>query len=164
MDREKKIDELYDQIEQDVAILGATAIEDKLQEDVGNLLPHLGMILNCNVIVDETIHFMRKTDIKVWVLTGDKIGTARSIAMACKLIEPHMKELFIDGKTEADVLHTIQKAKRVVTESASDPKYCMVTGDAMLVIAKNHPLEKEVDIIRFWEPISLKSLLVYSHF
>jgi len=35
MDREARIEELYDQIERDVTILGATAIEDKLQEEVG---------------------------------------------------------------------------------------------------------------------------------
>jgi len=35
MDREARIEELYDQIERDVTILGATVIEDKLQEEVG---------------------------------------------------------------------------------------------------------------------------------
>lgn len=35
MDREKKMEEHYDLIEKDFDVLGATAIEDKLQDDVG---------------------------------------------------------------------------------------------------------------------------------
>lgn len=36
-------------------LVGATAIEDKLQDDVGN-----------------TIDYLKRAGIKVWVLTGDK--------------------------------------------------------------------------------------------
>ena len=97
-------------------------------------------------ILDETIHFMRQTDIKVWVLTGDKVGTARSIAMSCKLIEPHMKEIFIDGKSESELHAAFQAATSITNDKdASSLKYCMVTGDAMLIIAKNHAFEKEVE-------------------
>lgn len=39
-------------------LLGATAIEDKLQDKV-----------------PETIELLSKADIKIWVLTGDKQGT-----------------------------------------------------------------------------------------
>lgn len=39
-------------------LLGATAIEDKLQEGV-----------------PETIACLNLADIKIWVLTGDKLGT-----------------------------------------------------------------------------------------
>lgn len=50
-------------------LLGATAIEDKLQENVG-----------------KTIAFMKKAGIKVWVLTGDKIETAINIGYSCELL------------------------------------------------------------------------------
>jgi len=46
--------------------VGVTAIEDRLQEDVG-----------------ETIDLFIKTNIKVWVLTGDKMETAIEIARSC---------------------------------------------------------------------------------
>ena len=39
---------------------------------------------------------MRDADIKIWVLTGDKVGTARSIARSCKLIEHGMDEYLVD--------------------------------------------------------------------
>ena len=103
---------------------------------------------------------MRQTDIKVWVLTGDKVGTARSIAMACKLIDPLMKEIFIHGYSEADILKSFQAADAIIAKTqALLPKYCMVTGDAMLVIAKNYALEKRVIIICNRAKISLLLLL-----
>lgn len=43
-----------------VQLLGATAIEDKLQDGV-----------------PQTIEQLSKADIKIWVLTGDKQGTER---------------------------------------------------------------------------------------
>jgi P-type E1-E2 ATPase len=55
-------------------VIGATAIEDKLQDEVG-----------------ETIDSLMKAGIKVWVLTGDKIETAINIAFSCKLINQDMK-------------------------------------------------------------------------
>lgn len=50
-------------------IVGATAIEDKLQDQVG-----------------DTIASLKKAGIKLWVLTGDKIETAINIGYSCKLL------------------------------------------------------------------------------
>ena len=47
LDREQKMEELYDQIEREAVILGATAIEDKLQDEVGNSLYNRDGIYNC---------------------------------------------------------------------------------------------------------------------
>lgn len=57
-------------------LLGATAVEDKLQQ---------------NVI--ETIQDLKRADIKVWMLTGDKFETAENIAASCKLIDPEQEDL-----------------------------------------------------------------------
>lgn len=51
-----------EEIENDFLLAGCSAIEDKLQEDVG-----------------PTIKDIRKAGIKVWVLTGDKVETAINI-------------------------------------------------------------------------------------
>lgn len=51
-------------------LIGSTAIEDRLQEDV-----------------DKTIQFAKEAGIKVWVLTGDKIGTAINIGMSAGLLD-----------------------------------------------------------------------------
>uniref|UniRef100_A0A8D3E8W1 Phospholipid-transporting ATPase n=1 Tax=Scophthalmus maximus TaxID=52904 RepID=A0A8D3E8W1_SCOMX len=55
--REERLDELYEEIEKDLLLLGATAVEDKLQDGV-----------------PQTIEQLTKADIKIWVLTGDKQG------------------------------------------------------------------------------------------
>ena len=54
-------------------LLGATAIEDKLQEGV-----------------PDTIHTLQLAGIKVWVLTGDRQETAINIGMSCRLITESM--------------------------------------------------------------------------
>ena len=64
-----KLNRLYDDIEQGLYVLGSTAIEDKLQDDV------------C-----ETLESFINTGINVWVLTGDKKDTAKSIAFSCRLL------------------------------------------------------------------------------
>ncbi|XP_053202225.1 probable phospholipid-transporting ATPase IA isoform X2 [Panonychus citri] len=67
--REETIGRVMDKIEADLNLLGATAIEDKLQEGV-----------------PETIETLLKAGIKIWVLTGDKQETAINIGHSCKLI------------------------------------------------------------------------------
>ena len=57
--REEKIDAAYELIEKDLRLLGATAIEDKLQDGV-----------------PETIADLKEAGIKIWVATGDKLETA----------------------------------------------------------------------------------------
>lgn len=54
------------EIETDLLLLGGTAIEDKLQDNVG-----------------QTIKQLKETGIKIWVLTGDKVETAINIGYAC---------------------------------------------------------------------------------
>jgi len=68
---ENAIDDLMDEIEQGLTLLGATAIEDKLQDEV-----------------PETIEALRLAGVSVWVLTGDKVETAVNIGMAASLLEP----------------------------------------------------------------------------
>ncbi|NWY43364.1 AT8B3 ATPase, partial [Sylvia atricapilla] len=75
-DRAQELDRLYEEMEQNLQLLGATAIEDKLQEGV-----------------PETIQLLKLGNIKVWVLTGDKQETAMNIGYACKLLTDDMEIL-----------------------------------------------------------------------
>ena len=54
-------------------LVGATAIEDKLQEEV-----------------PETIVALKEAGIKVWVLTGDKVETAINIGYSAGLLNNEM--------------------------------------------------------------------------
>uniref|UniRef100_A0AAQ4QMJ9 Phospholipid-transporting ATPase n=1 Tax=Gasterosteus aculeatus aculeatus TaxID=481459 RepID=A0AAQ4QMJ9_GASAC len=73
-DRDAVLDRVYEQIESDLMLIGATAIEDKLQDGV-----------------PETIATLAKADIKIWVLTGDKKETAENIGYACSLLTDEMQ-------------------------------------------------------------------------
>ncbi len=57
-------------IEHDLELVGSTAIEDRLQDEV-----------------KDTVEFMRKANIKVWVLTGDKVETAINIGISAGLLD-----------------------------------------------------------------------------
>jgi P-type E1-E2 ATPase len=61
-------------------LLGGTAIEDRLQDQV-----------------PETIQFMKDAGIKVWVLTGDKRGTAINIGLSAELLNKKQKWLYVDN-------------------------------------------------------------------
>ncbi|XP_029582749.1 phospholipid-transporting ATPase IA-like [Salmo trutta] len=63
-------------------LLGATAIEDKLQDKV-----------------PETIETLMKADIKIWILTGDKQETAINIGYSCKLLTKNTGMLVINEDT-----------------------------------------------------------------
>lgn len=67
--RKKLVEEVAELIEQNMILLGATAIEDKLQDGV-----------------PETIAALRKGNIKIWVLTGDKQETAINIGLSSQLL------------------------------------------------------------------------------
>uniref|UniRef100_A0A8C2Z5G0 Phospholipid-transporting ATPase n=1 Tax=Cyclopterus lumpus TaxID=8103 RepID=A0A8C2Z5G0_CYCLU len=85
--REGKLDELYEEIEKDLLLLGATAVEDKLQDGV-----------------PQTIELLSKAHIKIWVLTGDKQETAENIGYSCNLLREEMNEVFVvSGNSPEDV-------------------------------------------------------------
>ena len=56
-------------LEHDLELLGLTGVEDKLQDDVKS-----------------TLELLRNAGIKIWMLTGDKVETARCIAISTKLV------------------------------------------------------------------------------
>ncbi|XP_039615081.1 phospholipid-transporting ATPase ID-like isoform X2 [Polypterus senegalus] len=103
--REEKLDELYEEIETNMKLLGATAIEDKLQDGV-----------------PQTIEQLSKADIRIWVLTGDKQETAENIGYSCSLLREEMNEVFIiNSNSLQDVKKDLRDARRKMKpESAPD--------------------------------------------
>uniref|UniRef100_A0A8B9KVX8 Phospholipid-transporting ATPase n=1 Tax=Astyanax mexicanus TaxID=7994 RepID=A0A8B9KVX8_ASTMX len=78
--RETMLEEVYEQMEKELTMLGVTAIEDRLQEGV-----------------PETISSLRQAGVKVWVLTGDKTETAVNVGYACKLMDPDTRLLQVQN-------------------------------------------------------------------
>ncbi|CAG5957858.1 unnamed protein product [Menidia menidia] len=96
--REDQLALLYEEIEQGMKLLGATAIEDKLQEGV-----------------PETIARLNLADIKIWVLTGDKLETAMNIGYSCNMLRDDMNEVFVvSGHTMLNVQQQLRSAKELI--------------------------------------------------
>ncbi|XP_067244744.1 probable phospholipid-transporting ATPase IA isoform X4 [Chanodichthys erythropterus] len=99
--RALKMEESYELIEKNLQLLGATAIEDKLQDKV-----------------PETIETLMKADIKIWILTGDKQETAINIGHSCKLLTKNMGLLVINEDTLDGTRETLSH-------------HCGILGDAL---------------------------------
>eukprot|EP00256_Glycine_max_P033213 XP_006578409.1 phospholipid-transporting ATPase 1 isoform X2 [Glycine max] len=80
-------------VENNLTILGASAIEDKLQQ-----------------CVPESIESLRIAGIKVWVLTGDKQETAISIGYSSKLLTSNMTQIIINSKNRESCRKSLQDA------------------------------------------------------
>uniref|UniRef100_A0A8D0SEU0 Phospholipid-transporting ATPase n=1 Tax=Sus scrofa TaxID=9823 RepID=A0A8D0SEU0_PIG len=81
-DRAQSLEHCYDTIEKKFLLLGATAIEDRLQARV-----------------PETIANLLKANIRIWLLTGDKEETAVNIAYSCKLLSGHMLHIQLNANS-----------------------------------------------------------------
>jgi phospholipid-translocating ATPase len=106
-DRDEKIDEAADLVERDLLLLGATAVEDKLQNGV-----------------PECIDKLAQAGIKIWVLTGDKMETAINIGYACSLLRQGMKQITI----------TLETADIAALEKGSDKAALTKVGRASRVL------------------------------
>uniref|UniRef100_A0A8C1IE82 Phospholipid-transporting ATPase n=1 Tax=Cyprinus carpio TaxID=7962 RepID=A0A8C1IE82_CYPCA len=101
-DREEKLEKLYEEIEKDMMLIGATAVEDKLQDGV-----------------TQTLEQLAKAEIKIWVLTGDKQETAENIGYSCNLLREEMNEVFVvafalESNMELEFLRTACICKTVI--------------------------------------------------
>ena len=97
--RDEKLDAVYNTIEKDLTLLGATAIEDKLQDGVAQTIANLQM-----------------AGIKLWVLTGDKQETAINIGYSCNLLSDDMWEepYIVDGHTYEEVMKQLIAHRRSI--------------------------------------------------
>ncbi len=86
------MDKAAELIEKDLFLLGATAIEDKLQNEV-----------------PETIHTLASAGIKIWVLTGDRQETAINIGYSCKLLTEEMTLIVCNEKTHFETKEFLEK-------------------------------------------------------
>ncbi|EAR92863.1 phospholipid-translocating P-type ATPase, flippase family protein (macronuclear) [Tetrahymena thermophila SB210] len=96
-DREEEMERLQKKIEKNLILVGATAIEDQLQDEVSS-----------------TIQLMKKAGIKVWVLTGDKVETAVNIGYACSLLNDQLRRILVDGYSLEEVQKSLQAAYKSI--------------------------------------------------
>lgn len=96
--RDAKLEAVAEQIEQNLMLMGATAIEDKLQE-----------------LVPETIADLLSAGISIWVLTGDKQETAINIGFSCKLLTPEQSQFILDATSPEEMEIQLKDARENFT-------------------------------------------------
>ncbi|KAI9097375.1 hypothetical protein DFS34DRAFT_122083 [Phlyctochytrium arcticum] len=98
--RGELLDKAAEMIEKDLFLLGATAIEDRLQDDV-----------------PDTIHTLAQAGIKLWVLTGDRQETAINIGYSCKLITEEMSLIVCNEATHFETKEFLAQKLNAVRAS-----------------------------------------------
>lgn len=114
-DRESKLAQAAELIETNLFLMGATAIEDKLQDGV-----------------PETIFKLAMADIKLWVLTGDKQETAINIGYSCQLLNSDMKLIIINERSLDATRDALVRHKRDIAETDKKEDFgLIIDGDAL---------------------------------
>ncbi|KAJ3039311.1 hypothetical protein HDV00_012303 [Rhizophlyctis rosea] len=170
--REEMMESVASRIERGMILMGATAIEDKLQPGVG-----------------VTIEKLARAGMKVWMLTGDKRETAINIGYTCRLVKPWSEVIEVGGDNMDEIVKSIERGlercwivrggkKRrsskgvTLTEtrapsfpgtacaSRSQPPHIVVviTGDTLLKLEKQHTIAAAAaeacvvkSVKRFWQ-------------
>ncbi|XP_057474839.1 probable phospholipid-transporting ATPase 4 [Actinidia eriantha] len=114
-DRETMLERVSDMMERDLILVGATAVEDKLQQGVPQCIDKLA-----------------QAGLKIWVLTGDKMETAINIGFACSLLRQGMKQICINT-ANTDML--AQDPKKAAKENI----LMQITNASQMVKLENDP-------------------------
>ncbi|KAK4301015.1 hypothetical protein Pmani_026817 [Petrolisthes manimaculis] len=123
--REAAVRKVTDRMEADLTLLGATGVEDLLQEGV-----------------QETLESFRAAGIKVWVLTGDKVETAVNIAYSCGHFKRFMTILTLTGLTNTEDAHEMVTAC-MEKSSSEDKMYGLVVDGSSLVLLLDHNIKDD---------------------
>ena len=126
--RADELEKAAEIIEHSFTLLGATAIEDRLQDGV-----------------PDTIHTLQTAGIKVWILTGDRQETAINIGMSCKLISEDMTLLIVNEENATATRDNITKKLDALRTQAVGP----AESDLMALIidgkSLTYALEKDME-------------------
>ncbi|EGD72161.1 hypothetical protein PTSG_00182 [Salpingoeca rosetta] len=113
-DRAAKLDRAAELIEKDLFLLGATAIEDRLQEQV-----------------PETIQALANAGINIWVCTGDKQETAINIGFSCRLLNSTMDLLIANETTLPATMAWCERELEALEDHGDRPLALIIDGPTL---------------------------------
>ncbi|XP_028260688.1 probable phospholipid-transporting ATPase IF isoform X3 [Parambassis ranga] len=120
--REERLQEAFSYIERDLQLLGATGVEDKLQDKV-----------------QETIEALRLAGIKVWVLTGDKHETAVSVSLSCGHFHRTMNILeLLQQSSDNECAEQLRRLARRIKEDHVIQHGLVVDGASLSLALREH--------------------------
>lgn len=106
LNKESAIERVCDEFEQNFELVGATVVEDKLQDKV-----------------PETIMKLKLAGIKVWMLTGDSVDTAKKIGLSCNLISIREKVFELVGDSDSDIQNFFTEYKEYMEVAFRESEY-----------------------------------------
>jgi magnesium-transporting ATPase (P-type) len=115
-----------EKIEKDLELVGSTAIEDKLQENV-----------------PETIKKLRTAGMIVWVLTGDKVETAMNIGYSSHLLDQEMNVMVATNVDKSDLNKTLDSFLQQIREDSDRPSAIVIDGDSLRIIEEQKSLTRK---------------------
>jgi phospholipid-translocating ATPase len=116
VDRQDKMEKAGEMIETKLELLGATAIEDKLQKGV-----------------PDAIDRFRRAGIKMWMLTGDKRETAINIGHSCRLIKDYSTVIVLDHEL-GDLYTRMANAYSTMNNSETAHSVLVIDGQTLTII------------------------------
>ena len=119
-DREAKIADAVKELECDFELTGATAIEDRLQDQVG-----------------ETIAAVKEAGIAFWMLTGDKIDTAINIGFSAKLLDQGVHILRLEQRSKRELMDSVSDALDIIEKKGSSSVATVVEGESFFKIQQS---------------------------
>lgn len=127
--REEKLDEVGEEIENNLNLIGATAIEDKLQDNV-----------------PETIKALREAGVKIWVLTGDKVETAVNIGFSCNLLTSELVRITVTATRTKDINDELDNGILSFSADQEANFALVISGEALLKAIRGEALQKLIKI------------------
>ncbi|KAL8694532.1 MAG: hypothetical protein Q9218_000863 [Villophora microphyllina] len=110
-------------LEVNLELLGVTGVEDKLQKDV-----------------KASLELLRNAGIKIWMLTGDKVETARCVAVSAKLVSRTQYIHTITKLTPATPAASALDALSLL-RSKPDSTALLIDGDSLSYFLSHHRWE-----------------------
>ena len=122
-----KLEDLYNELEKDCYLLGATALEDQLQD-----------------CVKDDIQQFIEAGINFWMLTGDKMDTAESIGHSIKLFDSDTEVFKIIGNNKEEIINRMKEIKENITKAQKELSNFNIDDD----IGKKVNVDKKVEVLK----------------
>lgn len=123
--------DVKEHLENNLELLGVTGVEDKLQKDV-----------------KPSLELLRNAGIKIWMLTGDKVETARCVAVSAKLVS-RTQYIHTITKLAPDTPAASALDALSLLRSKPDSTALLIDGDSLSYFLSHHR----------WEFVSIAVLL-----
>ncbi|KAJ2942708.1 hypothetical protein O0L34_g2178 [Tuta absoluta] len=126
----QQVTQQYRVLENNLTLLGATGVEDCLQDDVA-----------------DTLAALKRAGIRIWVLTGDKVETAINVAKSCNHMSENDRQLTILNVCDEESLQAhLAECNSIARETSYRDMTLVVDGTSMSQILDTKYVPIFVDI------------------